>query len=315
MDTLRAKNLSNTYLYSKFTDYNKNLFNFIMKSHLLDKANDSFNEIRYEVKKYQVNNALVKVLTSNNVMLMIYDDNPLPAAFKVFVAKDIKGDGKKKVFIDCTGIIHYNDGVYTCSNPSILISYLVAAMNALVYEVDPKRVIMNNNISLYGSRCFSSLFTYVLDYIYKINSIGNTRDKCLFLTSMYFQVNILGKDEDSDSVLGIAKKISGLSERETDIIRIQLEENSFDNIKYFVETCSRILKIDKLTLNLLIEKWMFIYGPGTLFGLELYPEFSSMITDAYVGAYLNNQKTIEKVANKDMVQFAKTILQVGADAI
>ena len=50
------------------------------------------------------------------------------------------------------------------------------------------------------------------------------------------------------------------------------------------------------------------FGPGTVFGLEYYPAFSAMITDAYVGGYLNNQKTIEKICGKDMVQYSKDVI-------
>ena len=43
-----------------------------------------------------------------------------------------------------------------------------------------------------------------------------------------------------------------------------------------------------------------------------YPAFSTMMTDAYVGGYLNQQMTIEKIIGPTMVSFTKTILQIGA---
>lgn len=314
MEKILSKTLGDTFLYNKFNGYDKILFTFIMESEMVDRANESFDEIRYEIKKHQVSNSLVKVLMSNNIMLMI-PNKPLPKAFKVFAARDVKGDKKLKVFIDCSNVIINSDGRYICKDPAVLVSYLVNAMNTLIYYADNKRIIMNNSISTYGARCFSSLFTHVVDYIYKISAVSNIRDKCLYLSAMYYQVAILGKDSDNEGAIAIAKKISGLSEREQDIIKIQYDENTFLNIKYFLETCSKILRLDKLTLDLFVEKWMHIYGTSTLFGLELYPQFASMVTDAYVGAYLNNQKTIEKITNKNMVDFTKTVLSIGADAI
>ena len=50
---------------------------------------------------------------------------------------------------------------------------------------------------------------------------------------------------------------------------------------------------------------MYIYGTGTVFALELLPSFSNMLTDAYVGAYINNQKTIEKIAGTGKLSVAQ----------
>ena len=88
-----------------------------------------------------------------------------------------------------------------------------------------------------------------------------------------------------------------------------------DNIKFFVETLANVLRQSKLTIDTVVEKWLFLYGPGTVFGMELFPAFSAMLTDCYIGAYVNNQKTIEKVAGQHMVQFCKSILQIGADSV
>ena len=60
---------------------------------------------------------------------------------------------------------------------------------------------------------------------------------------------------------------------------------------------------------------MFLYGVSTVFALELFPAFSTMMTDCYVGAYVNNQKTIEKIAGSSMVEFSKTVLRIGAESV
>ena len=60
---------------------------------------------------------------------------------------------------------------------------------------------------------------------------------------------------------------------------------------------------------------MYKYGPGTVFALELFPAFATMLTDAYVGAYINNQKSIEKIAGPSMVEFTKALLSIGAESV
>lgn len=307
-----AKNYVNTYLYN-VGSYEKNLFNYIMTSEQVNKEDESFKDIVYEVKRRQVSNSLTKVLESKKVILLM-PKTPVPKAFKVMVAKDVKGDKSLKVFIDAD-VIKKIDGVYKCTNVDILIAYLVSGMNQLIYYSDPKRLIMREEITNAGAKCFSSLFTHIIDYLYKVSSTSNVRDRCLYLTSIYYIKNLLGKDI-TDSVKHMCRKISGISEREEELMWIQLnEDEDLDNIKNFIDVLAKILKLPKLTLDAFLEKWIFLYGVGTQFALELYPAFANMITNVYVGCYLNNQKTIEKVVGRNMIEFTTAILRVGAECV
>jgi len=309
-----SKKYSDTYLYSKYGDYEKKLFSFLMESEEIDKDSDLFADVKYEVKKQQVSNSLIKVLMSKNVILMIGKES-LNKAFKVFMAKDIKRNKDMKCFIDCTDlIVKGKDGAYVCKNTDVLIAYLVSAMNTIIYYGDEKKITMNSSLCKAGAKCFSSLFTHVVDYLYKISTNSTLKAKSLYLSSLYYLCGILGKDF-SDSTIAIAKQIAGISEREAEIYKLQIESNSFLNLKFFIETYSKSMRLDKITVDVITEKWMYLYGTGTVFGLELYPCFASMMTDTYVGCYINNQKSIEKVTGRNMVEFTKTILSVGAGMI
>lgn len=315
MDNISSKTLGSTFLYRKYANYDKLLFDFIMTAEHVDPAKEGFEDIMYDVKKYQSSSVLSKLMKNPNVMLMI-PNKQLPRALKVFAAKDVKSDSKLKVFVDCSGIIYESDGEYICDNVGALTSHLVDAMTTLLYYRDPKIYAMNSGVLQEGASIFAKLFTNVVNYIYRINSVSSARDKCMYISSIYFMSNILGRSEDEEGIQNIARKISGLSTRETEILKMQFDKMSFNNLKYFIETVSDILKLDKLTVDVVVEKWMFLYGVGTPFALELYPAFSAMITDAYMGAYLNNQKTIEKVINREMNIFATNYaLKIGADVL
>jgi hypothetical protein len=242
-------------------------------------------------------------------------------AFKVFCAKDLKGPNKNKmkVFIDCTNIISKDTstGRYVCRNNNIdiLISYLVSAMHTFIYYADESRITSNSKIMSVGAQAFALLFTYVVDYTCKISSMHSTKNKCMYLASLYYLGNILGKDITTEGNRRIAKKISGLSDRDAGIVDVQISSESMLNIKYFVETVSKILHLNKLTLDVVLERWMTVYGTGTIFGLEIFPAFATMLTDVYVGAYLNNQKTIEKIAGSTMIEFTKVLLSIGAESV
>lgn len=315
-----AKTYPSTYLYRQYSEYEKQIFRFIMSGSEIDKDIPDFDDIRYEVKKRQVSNSLIKVLDSKDIILMI-NDEPLSKAFKVFCANDIKGPkkNKKKIFIDCSNIIVKDkaSGRYVCkgNNIDIFISYLVNAMTLRVYYQDEARLTSNSQLTMSGAIAFAQLFTYTVDYVCKISAMPSTKVKCMYLAVLYYLSNLLGEDFTSDRCKKIAKKISGISVREAGIVDIQLTAESMLDIRYFVETVSSVLHINKLTLDIIIERWMSMYGTGTIFSLELFPSFAAMISDAYVGAYINNQKSIEKITGTAMNEFTKTLLSIGADSI
>lgn len=311
-----VKNYADCFLYSK-GPYEKEIFNFVMHAKYLDKNNEGYKELVEDVKRQKVTNSLAKVLTSNNTILCVAD-KPMPKAFKVFVAKDVKGDKKSlKLFIDVTGLVDGNKTKYEYKNSSlqIIISYLLAGMNAMIYYVKPEKIVNNSTLTQYGCKCFGMMFAYIIDYL-RLSADPSVRSKILYLTSMYYQICLLGKDE-TDTVENWACKVSGLSINEAKLIelRIKSKQDMYKSLPNFVKALSEFLNAPNLTIDVIVEKWMWCFGTGTQFGLELYPAFATMIIYAYVGAYLNNQKTIEKIVGKQMVDFVGQIIRIGSELI
>ncbi len=307
------KDHSNSYLYSMTPQLEKKIFEFLMNAEEVDKDSEAFADIRNDLKRRQVTNNLTKVVDSKNIVLLM-SKNPLPKAFKVFCATDVKGDHKKKIFVDVSEIFRFKDGIYKCRDIDIFVSYMVSAMTSRIYYADIMRIVSNSGIINTGAAIFSSLFTHVIDYLDKISIVPATKAKCIYLSSLYYITNILGL-EANDARRAVCRKISGISEREEDVIMIQLDDEWNLNIKYFINEVGKILRINKLTVEVVVEKFIFLFGSGTHFALELFPSFASMITDAYVGAYINNQKTIEKIIGRDLVNFSNIIFKIGSDAI
>ena len=310
------KKFNETYLYKKMPDYEKDIQALILKGERVDKKHESFNDIKYEVKRKNIDSTLAKLLDSDRIVLVI-PTKPLPKAFKVITAKDIKEDRKVKVFIDCSGVIEPSGTGYKLVNGNainIFISYLVAARTAFIAEAKPSMLLTNSALTQSGTKTFAALVNYVVDYIGKINVNTETRNKSLYMACTYYMVNILGKDIDSKSVRDTAMKISGVSDRQANIIEIDFQEDSFSDIEKFVNLMRETLHVKGLTIDSFIEKWMFLFGTGTVFGMELFTYFAQMITDAYIGAYINNQKTIEKVAKQNMIDFSKTLIRIGSDS-
>lgn len=310
MENNKPKNFDSSFLYGK-SNYQSQLFEFVIKSHRIDKTSDSFDDIRYMVKKNQYTSCLSVLLDKPNIVFMI-SQTPMSRAFKVFASKDVKEDGQVKVFVDVSEIIGYKDGNYELKprDLNIFMSYLVAALSTYIYYTDPSKLINNTTMYTCGTNAFSKLVTNIIDYM-RIGGVENVRPMVLYLAAMYYQISLLRKDATS-TVRQKALKISGLSTRDADIIDVQVPTAMYDNIESFVNAIAKVIKVDELHLDNFIDKWIFLYGSGTQFATELYFEFSNMLTHAYVGAYINNQKQIEKFVGRDMVDFTNTLFKIGS---
>lgn len=310
----QTKTFSSSYLYITAGVYEKSLYEFMMKADRINKKDESFEDIRYDIKRRQVSNFLLKILDSDKVILLTSPVG-LPKAFRVICAKDIKGDNKNKIFIDCTGLINLDNGKYKCENIEILIAYLLSATNQYIYYIDPRRLMNSTKIVTSSTTSFALLFSHIIDYLFKISSTPGNKGKCIYLATLYYSYNHLSRDI-TDTVKSLCRNISGLSVREEDLIFMQINpEVDFRNIKNFVNCISGILKLPNFSVEILTEKWIYIYGPGTQFGLELYVGFAKMLTDAYMGCYINNQKTIEKICGRYMVEYTLELLRIGSESV
>lgn len=309
------RKFNETYLYRSMPDYQKSIQALIIKGERIDKKHESFNDIKYEIKRKNIDSSLVKLIDSDRIVLVL-PQNQLPKSFKIISARDLREDKKIKVFIDCTGIIEPSGNGYVFTNSSasnVFISYLIAARTSFIVDAKPEVLTGNSALTQSGTKAFASLVNYVVDYIGKININVESKNKCLYLASIYYQVNHLGKDIDFKSVKETAMRISGISERQANIIEIDYKDDSFDDIEKFINLVQEVIHVKGLTIDAFIEKWMFVYGTGTIFATELFTYFAQMMSDAYIGAYINNQKTIEKVAKQDMIEFTKNLIRIGSD--
>lgn len=310
-----AKNYNNTFIYTKFP-YEENIFRFLVNANRIDKDTDKFEDIKYEFKKRQIDSCLLKVLMSKNVILCVSDTTPLNTQFRVICARDpkFKSNTDYKIFIDCTGLIIMDkDGNYKCRNIDILISHIVNAMTTMIYHKAENQILSTQLVSD-TMEAFCNLFTHIIDYLAKISVIPSSKSKCQFLSCMYFTENIIQK-EFNNNYQHIAGRITNLSEREQEMIMAQCDEKDFESIKSFVEKLADLIKVPALKVDNVIDKWMYLYGSNTVFAIEYYPALSAMLTDAYCGAYINNQKTIEKVVGNTLVSYTKNVIAKGGTLV
>ena len=276
---LEAGNFSDTYLYGK-ANYSKKLFEFIMSGEEVYKNSNRFQDVLYDIKKRQVYNGMVEDLMDKRVILKI-SPNPVAKAYKVMYARDPR-DGVQKVFIDVTDIIIDNSGAYTCKYPEVLISYLLTAHNMLIYYADQKKISMNSVLVNSSTTAFADLFSYILEYL-RVNGITEHKKQILYIAATYYQHTLLERDLN-DTTRSVSLKVSGLTQREAQVVDIRLNEEDFTNIKTLIDCISRILSAKNLTVEVFIDKWCTLFGTGTYYACEMYTAFASLLTDAFVGA-------------------------------
>jgi hypothetical protein len=312
------KTYSDTYLYQKYPIYTKKLTDAIMRDPVIEKNTDQFSDVEYVIKKARISDSLVNILKSRNVILLDCED-PLPRAFKVFAARDMKSkDRNIKIFIDCTGVITKSKTSMDYSvNESKLLSYLLTAGVTMAYHKDASMITRRASLVKESAEAFAKSFTFIIDYLTKVSIQESSKVKVMYLSSMYFLEGMLGLDEARAQQ--VAKKIAGISEREANMLDLLLEkyavpkggssknDSPYENIKIFIGALREVMHFNKKTISvdIVVERWMHSYGVGTVFALEYFPAFSSMMTDAYIGGYLNSQKTIEKVCGTSMVNYSK----------
>ena len=322
METSDIKSYGDTYLYNRYPEYTKKLTQAIMQDEVIDKSTDAFKDVIYEIKRTRVSDALVRVLNSSNVILLNCAE-PLPRAFKVFCARDFKSKDKKtRIFIDCTGVITKakNSGDLIVEETK-LVSHLINAAMCMIYHKANMKIVTKGGLVQEATGCFANAFTHIIDYLLKISIQESSKIKTLYISSLYFLQGILNFSQER--AMDTAKKIANISDREATIINILIDKashqkelkqdiNPFLNINIFIKVLRDVMhfNVKAISTDIVIERWMQLYGPSTVMALEYFPALSAMMTDAYVGGFLNAQKTIENVCKTNMVTYAKNVISL-----
>ena len=184
-------------------------------------------------------------------------------------------------------------------------------MTYLIYYADTDRIVANTRLTLDSTKAFVDLFCYILDYL-RVSGFAENRSRITYLTALYYQCGILWKDLN-DSTRSVAMKVSGLDKRQADIAEIFLTDPkvAFVNINAYITFLAKAFKLNDVTTEVFIDKWIYCFGSGYQFATEICPAFLRMITDTYAGTYLTRQKNIEKILGKSIVSVTVDIFEIG----
>jgi hypothetical protein len=310
------KSYNDSYLYNlEQKRHNQLLSQFIIQADRIeDKTSSEFNGISEEIKRLQRSNVLYALMMRDDVVLCI-NNKEMPRAFKVFMAKDLREgqNARRKVFIDLTGIVTLKDGFYVCKNPQYLITYLFQGLCYYLYEFDTTRLLNNSNITISGAEAFSAMFSYIIDYM-RIVGYEQNKIKIAYMSVLYYMKNVMGKELDQYSK-NVAAKIAGVPTSNINAYDMYYKEEDFANINTFVTAIAENFKLKGLTTEVFVQKWAYAFTPSAMYACELFTSFGGVLVATYVGAYLVNQKQIEKICGNSMIKFSTEIINLGSDFI
>lgn len=316
MANFRDKTYASTFIYTKKDENGasseQQLIEFIKTAdRCVDKNHPALNQITNMVKERAAAAVLYRVYMDPNTVIAISKNKELPASFKVFAARDIGKDNKPKVFIDVTGLFKFENGYYSCKNIDVFCTYLLAAMVIGSFYKDSKKFTSNTTIIRSTATCFTKLFVAVLDNL-RVTNFNENRNKISYIVCIYCLMNMFQKDLKTAQTL--ATSLLSLNAKDTNAWNYYYdEEEDFKDINTLIISLTENFKLKGLTTDIFLNRWLTLYGKGTLYGTELLPVFMTIITNAYSGSYVNRQNMIENICGREIVTLTTTLLRVGAE--
>lgn len=253
-------------------------------------------------------------LLQNGGINFVIAKRELPSAFKIFYGRDPRSASRHKaIFVDVTGLIYEQNGVFYCKDIDKFSTYLLGVLANYLYYLDNSKLLRNGNLQRASVSAFCKMFGGLLDYL-RVTGYLENRPRILYITGVYFGTNVMGLDmATARKVSMIANKLTPQEAKAADYYYVA--EDEFIDIDTFCNSIINTFKLKDLTTGVVLDRWYFLYGKGTHFALELYPAFLQTVLYAYSGTYLNNWKRIESVIGRDMTDIATMILKIGSESI
>ena len=143
----------------------------------------------------------------------------------------------------------------------------------------------------------------------------SNRNRIQYIAGVYFGYSVMGLDIGSArrTAAAVVAQIGQFNGQEAKNADYYYEEEELKNINTFITSLTKTFKLEGLTTDIFVDRWIYLYGKGSHFGVELYPVFLNTVIYAYSGTYMNNMKRIESVLGRDLVDLTNSVLKIGND--
>jgi hypothetical protein len=87
----------------------------------------------------------------------------------------------------------------------------------------------------------------------------------------------------------------------------------FLDINLFITKLAETFRLKGLNLQVFMGKWIHLIGIGTQYAVELFTSFGVLLTSAYSGSYIVQQRQIENYCGTDLVKFNNALKTAGVN--
>ena len=155
-----------------------------------------------------------------------------------------------------------------------------------------------------GSLIFAHIFTKVLNKKFSLNTDKMALNKVIFIASKYYLSNLLGMTDQAMIFNYALKNCNSATEILMKDIDAEFTPDCFVSIAAFLEKMAKlpykfVSGFQKITVRDYVEAFAEMYGQSTILALENLDYFIFMISSVVIGAYLNNQTTLEDIIDAD----------------
>lgn len=302
----KPKSLYETYvfkLYDKSLDLKTKMLKFPREAKHLS-VNDlprQFSDIE-RIIFFASKSAVMSDIDSGKVIPMYAKTNyTIPSTIPAYLYNN---NGKACVVVNISNnatVNKQNDKEYNIDSKALFALLQAGTIAATCYE-KYKRIKMSTQVIKSGAASYSRLFTKVLNKLYALNTVPDKLESAHFVTGLFFLVNVLGLDPKSETTIKyalVACKDPAMVPAKMLIAKMKLE--NFKDINTFISTLPDVMPIFKgIETKVFLDNYLQMYSPQMLLSLEYFPIFMHNMAAAYVGAYMNNQHSIEQTCGNDL---------------
>ena len=222
----------------------------------------------------------------------------LPTSMPFFLTRNSKDEIVAIILVDLYGSMNKET-----RNVNIDVKKLYCIMEsayiAKLCFLNANTINVSSTVMTYGSIIYANMFTRVLNKKYALNVDRNKFNKVIFLSSKFFLINILNR-QDSEMIFNYCLKncVEGnkfiLNE-----VNDMFKDEYFTDLSSFINGLSIIpelgMNFKDLSVRNYLEAFINMYDGSALLALESFPYFMYNVLAVINGAYLNNQYILEDI--------------------
>ncbi len=286
--------------FNKNTTLTENIFKLVNEGEVVS-INSLISLDVYRKYRFLQKENILKLLENNEIVLLFSDKPTLKVTVALPAFTAVK-NGKPVVFVNISNHAkRYNDGTFQIDD-RVLFSLLTAGYIEYIWQFNYDSVSRKGHIIYQPfAESYAEAIKKVFYRLYSIGASPQDVIKIEYFAAKFALNYMLGINVDDART--IATKMVGTSEAFISIIDANnwhFEDNGLESLFNMIGMNIRGIKISE---SAIVETWLKTFGQSSAFALDYLPAFATMLSNASIGAYLNNQKSVESILKEGGTRF------------